>query len=231
VGTAAILRDMPRILMLTLIVLVLAGEEPGATAPAADAPLPAVEPPGTLPQPPASIAASPLPARLARLDRLDERERTELLHEVVYERQRVLETLLDRLAKGTPTARCHAAYLLGNLRYEQAVPHLVRVLWLEDAAAERLVLFDGNWEKQVTDVWFWRRWPAAEALIVLGDPALPYLVDMLADEDTPELRRLAAAVILKIAGPRAGDLVGDAADREPSERRRSRLTAAVTWFP
>ncbi len=224
---AAIVRDMSRILMLTLIALMLVGEEP----PTAEAPLPTIEPPGTLPPPPASIAARPLPARLARLDRMDERERTELLHEVVYERQRVLETLLDRLAKGTPTARCHAAYLLGSLRFEQAVPHLVRVLWLEDAAAERLVLVDGQWQKQTTDVWFWRRWPAAEALIVLGDPALPYLIDLLADEDSPELRRLAAAVILKIAGARAGDLVGDAADREPSERRRSRLTAAVTWFP
>ncbi len=225
-----------RTLLPTLLfaALPLVGEEvaPAPVPAPVDATASAVMPPTAAPPAPADelIPKSPLPERLNSLHRMGEEERTLLLHELTYERQKVYDELIAKLGSTSDEARRYAAFLLGFYRMEQAAPHLAKIIWLSDAAPDRMVLVEGQWIRQATEVWFWNRYPAAEALVKIGEPALPYAIELLADEDDATIRGLAASVALAIAHERAAPEVAKAAAAESSAKRRKRLQAAAALF-
>lgn len=162
------------------------------------------------------IPLTPLPGRLAGLDRMKPEERTLLLHEVAWERQRVFTALIRRLDSSSAEARVHAAFLLGHWHLEQAAPHLARKLTLrDDKAAER------------PPVWFWGEYPAQEALVRLGSAAIPSVIEVLATSDDATSRRLALLVVRSVDGTLAQARLSQARDDEGDRDRRRRLERAL----
>lgn len=160
---------------------------------------------------------SPLVQRLRRLDRMTDEERKALVHELAWERQQLLESLLKQLDSATAEARIHAAYLLGFFRLEQACPQLAR----------RIVMVDEGTAQRSDDYWFWGRNVAQEALIRIGKPATAALLDNLASSDDGQVRKLSADALRAIEGALARAAIEDAARREPGTTRRRRLEAAT----
>ncbi|MBA3684684.1 MAG: hypothetical protein H0W72_05520 [Planctomycetes bacterium] len=175
---------------------------------------------------PPEIPRSELPSRLDRLARMREPERTLLLHELAFERQRVFEVLIRSLDAANTEARLHAAFLLGQWRLDQAAPHLARQITLRDEhVGERGLL-----EQKDAAVWFWGEYPAQEALIRLGKAAVPSLIELLGRSDDEDTRRLAAAALSAIEGPLARTVLALAARDELDPPRRDRLVTADAWF-
>lgn len=87
--------------------------------------------------------------------------------------------LIEHLTDEDEATRCAAALALGQLRSETAIPHLLAAL--RDASG-------------------WMRDSAADALVMIGDPALPGLVDAMADSRDP-IRVRATRAACRIVGP------------------------------
>lgn len=87
--------------------------------------------------------------------------------------------LIERLTDEDEPTRCAAALALGELRAEAAIPHLLAAL--RDASG-------------------WMRDSAADALSMIGDPALPGLVEAMGDGRDP-IRVRATRATCRIVGP------------------------------
>lgn len=163
------------------------------------------------------VPESSLPDRIASLDRMPDLDRTMLLHELALERQEVFETLIAKLNSKRLEARLLAAYLLGMYRMDQAAPHLARYIRMTDDKRS----------EGVPDFWFWGKYPAAEALVAIGQPSVPYLIDNLAESDDELIRSLSLGAILKVEGEEIAKLaLGEALKRPRSASQQQRLKAA-----
>jgi HEAT repeat protein len=87
--------------------------------------------------------------------------------------------LVERLEDEDEATRCAAALALGELRAEHAIPHLLAAL---------------------CDSSGWMRDSAADALSMIGEPAMPALVDAMADRRDP-IRVRATRALCRIVGP------------------------------
>jgi HEAT repeat protein len=87
--------------------------------------------------------------------------------------------LIERLSDEDEPTRCAAALALGQLRAEAAIPHLLAAL--RDASG-------------------WMRDSAADALSLIGDQALPALVEAMSDARDP-IRVRATRATCRILGP------------------------------
>jgi HEAT repeat protein len=163
------------------------------------------------------IPETDIPARIAKIGRMSDDERTMLLHELSYERQKIFEALIVRLDSPRLETKLHAAYLLGMFRMEHAAPHLARYIRLTDDKIE----------ERGDDLWFWNRYPAADALVSIGLPSVPYLIDNLAESDDELIRKLSLDAIIAIEGERFTKIVlVEALDKPRSNSQHKRLLAA-----
>ena len=87
--------------------------------------------------------------------------------------------LIERLGDEDEATRCAAALALGEVRSEEAIPHLLASL---------------------ADVSGWVRDCAADALAMVGEPALPALVTAMTDPRDP-IRVRATRALCRIVGP------------------------------
>lgn len=87
--------------------------------------------------------------------------------------------LIERLNDEDEPTRCAAALALGQLRSEDAIPHLLAALRDESG---------------------WMRDSAADALSMIGDAALPGLVEAMSDTRDP-IRVRATRATCRITGP------------------------------
>lgn len=87
--------------------------------------------------------------------------------------------LIEHLTDEDESTRCAAALALGHLRAEVAIPHLLAAL--RDASG-------------------WMRDSAADALSMIGDAALPGLVEAMSDSRDP-IRVRATRATCRIVGP------------------------------
>lgn len=86
-----------------------------------------------------------------------------------------------------------AILLLGELRASEAAPILIRYIKVRDAAFDSRVSED----KRPLDAHF----PALRALIQIGEPSIPYLLDAIAFARDPLTVQLAVIGVTRIAGP------------------------------
>jgi PBS lyase HEAT-like repeat len=102
----------------------------------------------------------------------------------------LIAVLADRRALNL--TRCAAAYYLGELRLQNAAPALLANLTLKFDAShiivKHLIQIDilGN--------------PAADALVKIGAPAVPNLIQNLEANDDTDIRRLSLGALCRIEG-------------------------------
>jgi HEAT repeat protein len=162
------------------------------------------------------IPETDIAERIAKIGRMSADERTMLLHELSYERQKIFEALIVRLDSPRLETKLHAAYLLGMYRMENAAPHLARYIRLTDDKIE----------ERSGDLWFWNRYPAADALVSIGLPSVPYLIDNLAESDDELIRKLSLDAIIAIEGERFTKItLVEALDKPRSNSQHKRLQA------
>jgi len=93
----------------------------------------------------------------------------------------------DRTPPQSPETRAVAAYLLGEYRAVEAVPVLARSFALD--AGPR---FDFSGSRYGAPVW--------TALVKIGPPAAPAMIDNLRDSDDPAVRHYSLDVLLRVLG-------------------------------
>ncbi len=133
------------------------------------------------------------------------------------DRQAKLDKLHKMLGSDSKDDQYAAAYLMGYLRYGEAVPALTRNLTLECPP-------DPHVQKRLPR---WNAYPAMQALVHIGKPAVRSMVDVLATSDDAHERGLAARVIFYIEGEDLAPVVMDRAiAKTPDPQKKDRLRSA-----
>jgi hypothetical protein len=156
---------------------------------------------------------------MRKLDALDERSRMKLLAQVDKQRSDLTGSLLTQLGT-SPSSNVQAAaiYLIGRHRLAEGVPELVQRL---DFAPER----KGIPEPEP----LWEKYPAMEALITIGRPSIPAVLELLATE-TKDLRRdLAVKIVRYVEDAGVARFILERAHAaESNPDRKARLKDALT---
>lgn len=155
---------------------------------------------------------------MKNLDTLDERSRMELLSQVDEQRQELLLILLKYLDTSySVNVQAAAIYLMGRHRLSEGIEELIRRIDFD--AGENLLL---------SALPLWDRYPAMEALINIGQPAVPAAVELLA-KDMNDLRRdLAVKVIRYVEDAEiARFILARAQSNEPDQNRKANLQDAI----
>jgi hypothetical protein len=122
---------------------------------------------------------------MKNLDALDERSRMELLSQVDQQRQELLLILLKHLdTSSSVNVKAAAIYLMGRHRLSDSVDELIR-----------RIDFDAGENLSLRALPLWERYPAMEALIHIGQPAVSAAVELLANDMNDLRRDLAVKVI------------------------------------
>jgi len=122
---------------------------------------------------------------MKKLDTLDERSRMDLCSQVDEQRDELL-TVLIRYLNTTTSASIKTAtiYLIGRHRLLNGVKELIKQ-----------IDFDSESQSRGSPLPLWGQYPAMEALINIGQPAIPAAVDLLATDINDLRRDLAVKVI------------------------------------
>jgi hypothetical protein len=143
----------------------------------------------------------------------DERTRDRAVDKILEDRKSVIDQLIstvDRgnIAKYNDETRCAAAYLLGELRAEEAVPVLSKTL---DRPLGRQVSSDISRYDA----------PIFTALVKIGRPAVPAMFENIESSDNPILRKNSMDVLLHVLGgkTRLLEVLGKLHDRAVKENR------------
>lgn len=125
---------------------------------------------------------------MKKLDTLDERSRMKLLSQADEQRNELLGVLLKHLGT-SPSKNVQAAaiYLIGRHHLSGGVAELIRC-----------IDFDPGRERQPGPEPLWEQYPAMEALITIGWPSVPAVIELLATE-TDNLRRDLAVKVIRYA--------------------------------
>jgi hypothetical protein len=166
------------------------------------------------------ISEQDIPRRLRGLAKLTDKERAALVDNNDKNLQQTQETLIEALRSGDGEVKLYAAYLLGSYRFSKAAESLARNVSLQDKVRPT---------KARTRQWFWDSYPALEALIKIGSPAIPAVITNLTQNDDAEVRRLSLKALRHI--DRDDDIVGlrlqKALDAQLDATAKARLQLAL----
>lgn len=157
---------------------------------------------------------------IGKLGALTDDQRIALLSNLSRDRSDLLAQLLQQLA--SPTSKhhqCAVVFLLGEYRLGDAVRDLAKIITLEADIKKR------NREA------LWDRYPVAEALIKIGVPAVPAMIENLENAKDEKTRELSAEVIRYIQTRELGKvIVQNAIDKQPQAEKKKNLKEALRYF-
>jgi HEAT repeat protein len=112
-----------------------------------------------------------------------------------------------------------AAYLLGRYRMQDAVPYLAKEIALE----AKIVPTD--------KVGLWDAYPAVEALVKIGNPAIPAMIANIEATDDKTVRELSARVIRHVETPRVARFVIELAiEKQQDPGKKKNLHDALQYL-
>lgn len=135
--------------------------------------------------------------RLQHMDKVSEAERDILFKDVSNELRDIQGVLLQELGSKNDDVKFHAAYILGEYRFEQAVDSLSQVITMED---KRPVSIQKSEQYRP-------RFPAAHALIRIGNPSVPAMIRNLECSADEKVQKLSLLVIIYIDGEEVAQAV------------------------
>ncbi len=158
--------------------------------------------------------------QLQRLDKLTDQERAALLKDNDQYLRQTQDTLLSRLGSADQDVKFYAAYLLGAYRFPQAVSGLANNITMEDKIRSQI---------QKQREWYWDLYPTMEALIRIGNPAIPAMVRNLEESNDAKVRELSLRVIYSIDKDKdmARLRLQKAAEAQKDLQRKARLQSAL----
>lgn len=153
------------------------------------------------------------------LDTLDERARMRLLSKVDEQRNELLIVLIKQLdTSPSKNVQAAAIYLIGRHRLAEGVSELIR-----------RIDFDASGQAVKGAEPLWEQYPAMEALITIGKPAVPAALNLLATEANDLRRTLAVKVIRYVEGAEVARFILDRAyTTENDSARKANLADACT---
>jgi len=151
---------------------------------------------------------------------LGEKRRFQLLEQLTAERSDIHGYLIRELSTNSNPQKFAAAYLIGLYRMERAVEDLSEVITIEDSTV--------NTEKHKL---LWSKHPAVEALIRIGNPAVPKMLELIQQNSDPKVRDFAARVILDVDGAEVGEFrLVKAIESQRDVEKKDRLKNAIQFF-
>lgn len=133
----------------------------------------------------AGLSEKEITELMQKLERLDDPARMRLLSDVDGQRRELLSALLKQAGTASsPVVQAAAIFLIGRYR-------------LSDGAAElaRRIDFAPPVQRIPEPEPLWEKYPAMEALIAIGQPAIPQVIRLLAGDQNPLRRSLALKVL------------------------------------
>lgn len=123
---------------------------------------------------------------IKQLDELDRHSRMRLISRVDEQRHELLGILLKQLGTSTSkNVQAAVIYFIGRHRLSEGVQDLIQ--WID---------FDAGHSKKIRPLPLWDKYPAMEALINIGRPAVPKAIELLAT-DTVDIRRDLAVKVIR----------------------------------
>ena len=156
--------------------------------------------------------------RITRMGELNPQTKVRLLDELAKERAELQGVLLTQLSSSqSKETRSCAAFLLGLYRMEQAVNDLAKLITME-----------ADIQKQKREA-PWGRYPVVEALIRIGRPGIPAMLENIEKTDDELVRKLSARVIRFVEGPDIAKFVLEEAIRnERDTTKKQNLQSGLT---
>lgn len=159
--------------------------------------------------------------KINRIDELDEPEKLEFINNLCKERLALKSALIRQLdSANTNDGKFAAAFLLGYYRMEQSVRSLSNYITLENV--QRALH-----EKQP----LWGRWPIVEALIRIGRPAIPTMIENIETGDDQKVRENSTIVIRYVEGYDIGRYILEKAIEEQENKiKKNNLKLALKYY-
>ena len=155
---------------------------------------------------------------LKLMDKMSASERESLLVNFTDEWQATKERLIQNLFSEHEQTRFCAAYLLGLYRYADACGNLAKVIAMENE----------DYGQQQSREPRWGQYPAVEALIHIGKPAIPAMLRNLETSDDEHVRGLSARVIHYVEGSElAKKVVQNAVAKQKNPEQKRRLESGL----
>jgi hypothetical protein len=158
---------------------------------------------------------------MKKLDAIPEREMFQLLDNVTVQRNELLGILLKHLSTSESlNVKAASIYLIGRHRLNNGVNDIVKVIDLD--MGEKL---------RKGPLPLWDRYPSVDALINIGLPAVPPVLDLLASEDDVTRRELALKVMRYLQTPELGSFFLQQfilVEKDPE--KKSRLQTALDEY-
>lgn len=168
-----------------------------------------------------SIEFNDVEPAFVQMGALPEKERMELIKEQTQGYYALQNNLIHQL--GAATSKHHrfsAAFLLGLYRMPDAASHMAKYIALEETERRR--------NKRLP---LWGRYPVAEALIRIGRPAVPAMLQNIATSDDEKVCELSANVIRHVEDPEIGRFIVERAiKKQPDAEKKKRLQEALKYF-
>ena len=166
-----------------------------------------------------------VPDVIADLKSNDAQSRDRAINTIMRDRKEIIEHLISvvdpaNAKQHSDDTRCAAAYLLGKLRTEEAVPVLSKVL------ADQL-----GGGKTCGNMMSPYDFPVPEALVNIGRPAVPAMIENLETSDKDRLRANSISVLYHVLGGRQHllELLGKLEARAKDEAVIKRVKAAKEY--
>jgi len=165
-----------------------------------------------------TVIGQQLTDMMKQLDTLDDRSRMELLSQVDEQRSEMLSVLVKHLDTSTSkNVQAAAIYLIGRYRLSDGVNELIRRLD-----------FDSGVRPARGPEPLYEQYPAVEALITIGQPSIPPMMQLLATDRNDLRRRLAVKVLRYVDGPDVAEFIlRNAQAKETEPARNANLAEAL----
>ena len=160
-------------------------------------------------------------SRIARMGEMSDAERMALVEGLSNEYYSgLLSSLTHHLNNSeSKDVRFAAAYLLGMYRMERSVRALSKQITLEAEITQ-------NKRRPL-----WDRYPVAEALIRIGLPSIPVMLENIENSEDDLVQGLSARVIRYVQGPEIGSIIVERAiEKQADEVRKKRLQEALKYL-
>ena len=160
-----------------------------------------------------------LEEKILRIEILKEDERRRLPRLAQQHQDGLLESLEVKFESSDNNIQCYAAYLMGLYRLKDASIALSNNIGLQDK------------QGRGANLWWWGHYPAAEALVSIGDPAIPYMIANLTEFGDKPRRQLSLWVIHVIMGRdtvMTKHIVSKAVAKQTDKKKKDKLQAALT---
>lgn len=154
---------------------------------------------------------------IPQLASLKAEERLKLLDKTVNDRYSLQSELIAQLdASKSKEVTFSAAFLLGIYRMEDSVPTLAKIITMESD-----VMLHASAEPR------WDQYPIVEALIRIGNPAVPEMIKNIETSKDKKVRELSARVIKYVMGPDIAKIVLEKAMKDKSDAVKANFKAAI----